>query len=122
MASELDTVIGARLRSVRQASGCSQEKLAESLGITFQQIQKYEKGSNRLSLSSAIRAAKALGVSISSLLPTDTEVESGVTEMITDKHALRAAEIFTRLPAPLKIGALRAVEAIEQAVTPEAAE
>lgn len=47
----VDTHVGKRLRLIRQALGISQIKLAKTMGITFQQIQKYEKGSDRISAS-----------------------------------------------------------------------
>jgi transcriptional regulator with XRE-family HTH domain len=46
----------------------SQTRLAEALGVTFQQIQKYEKGANRISASTLVRTAQALGCPISALL------------------------------------------------------
>ena len=49
--SELDTYIGARLHMRRLMLGMSQEALGEKLSVTFQQIQKYEKGTNRVSAS-----------------------------------------------------------------------
>ena len=55
----IDIHVGSRVRLRRMMLGMSQEKLGESLGITFQQIQKYEKGTNRVGASrlSAIGAA-----------------------------------------------------------------
>lgn len=47
----IDAHVGARIRMRRNMLGMSQEKLGESLGITFQQIQKYEKGTNRVGAS-----------------------------------------------------------------------
>lgn len=46
----------------------SQTKLAESLGVTFQQIQKYEKGANRISASTLVRTAQSLGCPVAALL------------------------------------------------------
>lgn len=57
-----DIEIGARLKALRIAAGLSQEKLAEVANITFQQVQKYEKGTNRLSGSRMQQFADALGV------------------------------------------------------------
>jgi transcriptional regulator with XRE-family HTH domain len=54
---EADLDIGARLRTARLAAGLTQERLGKKLGITFQQIQKYEKGANRLSGSRLVQAA-----------------------------------------------------------------
>jgi transcriptional regulator with XRE-family HTH domain len=59
----IDVEIGQAIRSIRTAQGVSQEQLGEALGVTFQQVQKYEKGTNRLSVSSLIRLCKALNVS-----------------------------------------------------------
>ena len=60
----IDAHVGNRIRMRRQVTGMSQEKLGELLGITFQQVQKYEKGSNRISASRLYLAAKVLGVPV----------------------------------------------------------
>lgn len=59
--------IGLRLRLARQAAGLSQSKLGEGLGVSFQQIQKYERGANRLSVEALERSCAILGVSTASL-------------------------------------------------------
>jgi len=61
---QIDIHVGNRLRSRRLVLGLSQEKLGERLGITFQQIQKYEKGTNRVSASKLQAAAVVLSVPI----------------------------------------------------------
>lgn len=60
----VDIHIGARVRLRRMTLGVSQEKLAEKLGITFQQVQKYEKGINRISASRLQDIASALDLPI----------------------------------------------------------
>ncbi|MBZ0260574.1 MAG: helix-turn-helix domain-containing protein [Hyphomicrobiales bacterium] len=60
----IDVHVGSRIRMRRQLISMSQEKLGELLGITFQQVQKYEKGSNRISASRLFYAAKILGVPV----------------------------------------------------------
>ena len=60
----IDVHVGSRLRMRRQIVSMSQEKLGELLGITFQQVQKYEKGTNRISASRLFYAAKILGVPV----------------------------------------------------------
>ena len=62
--NDIDRHVGARVRMRRMLIGMSQEKLGEALGITFQQVQKYEKGTNRISASRLQHIASALGVSI----------------------------------------------------------
>lgn len=67
--SELDKFIGAQVRLRRNQMGVSQEKLGVALGLTFQQIQKYEKGTNRISVTRLDQIASALSVDISFFLP-----------------------------------------------------
>jgi transcriptional regulator with XRE-family HTH domain len=59
----VDVYVGARLRMRRTMLGMSQSRLGELLGVTFQQIQKYEKGSNRISASRLQHTARVLEVS-----------------------------------------------------------
>jgi transcriptional regulator with XRE-family HTH domain len=61
----IDKHVGARVRMRRMMISMSQEKLGERLGITFQQIQKYEKGTNRIGASRLQQIATVLGVPVS---------------------------------------------------------
>jgi len=61
----IDIHVGSRVRLRRMMLGMSQEKLGESLGITFQQIQKYEKGTNRIGASRLQHIARVLTVPVS---------------------------------------------------------
>jgi len=61
----IDVHVGSRIRLRRNMLGMSQEKLGESLGITFQQIQKYEKGTNRVGASRLQAISSILGVAVS---------------------------------------------------------
>lgn len=60
----VDRHVGNRVRMRRLLVGMSQEKLGELLGITFQQVQKYEKGSNRVSASRLYQISRVLGVPV----------------------------------------------------------
>ena len=59
-ADPIDVAVGARMRIRRKEIGMSQQTLAEHLGVTFQQVQKYDRGANRISASMLVRAARAL--------------------------------------------------------------
>jgi transcriptional regulator with XRE-family HTH domain len=61
----VDRHVGERVRARRKQLGLSQDRLAEALGLTFQQVQKYERGANRISASKLFDAAGALQVEIS---------------------------------------------------------
>lgn len=62
--NEVDRHVGTRVRMRRTMLGMSQEKLGEAIGITFQQVQKYEKGTNRVSASRLQQISTTLGVTI----------------------------------------------------------
>ncbi|MBY5522908.1 helix-turn-helix domain-containing protein [Rhizobium leguminosarum] len=62
-ANAIDSYVGARIRMRRQLLGMSQERLAEQIGVTFQQVQKYEKGINRIGASRLQRIAEVLHTS-----------------------------------------------------------
>lgn len=63
-ASPIDVQVGTRVRLRRMLIGMSQEKLGELLGLTFQQVQKYEKGVNRIGAGRLFQVAHILGVPI----------------------------------------------------------
>ncbi|WP_053239696.1 helix-turn-helix domain-containing protein [Pleomorphomonas koreensis] len=71
-----DVALGAAIRQRRMLLGISQEKLADQLGITFQQVQKYEKGANRVSWSRLVQVSKALNCSIPELMGLAAEDNS----------------------------------------------
>ncbi len=60
----VDAHVGARLRQRRMLLGISQEQLADMLGLTFQQVQKYERGTNRVSASRLFQLARTLDTPI----------------------------------------------------------
>ncbi len=60
----VDRHVGLRIRMRRKELGVSQERLAESIGLTFQQVQKYERAANRVSASKLWEVARALDTSI----------------------------------------------------------
>ena len=70
-ASAIDRYIGVRMREQRLALEMSQEQLGKALGVSFQQIQKYESGKNRVSAARLFDICKALNVSLSSMFEHD---------------------------------------------------
>jgi transcriptional regulator with XRE-family HTH domain len=67
--SAVDQYIGARMREGRRALGITQESLGD--GVTFQQVQKYEKGTNRVSAARLFQICEALEVSLASMFERD---------------------------------------------------
>ena len=80
----IDTFVGSRVRMRRLMVGMSQEKLADGLGITFQQVQKYEKGTNRIGASRLQAIADILGVHPSFFFQPDERPQS--PETAADVH------------------------------------
>ena len=68
-----DVAVGARITELRKATGLSQKALAEMIGVTFQQVQKYEKGKNRIGASRLQDIAKRFGVPVSALYGDENE-------------------------------------------------
>lgn len=64
LADDVDKHVGKQLKTRRKLLGISQEKLADSVGVTFQQVQKYERGANRVSASRLFSFSKILDVTI----------------------------------------------------------
>ncbi|MET0444109.1 MAG: helix-turn-helix transcriptional regulator [Pseudorhodoplanes sp.] len=90
-----DMHVGSRIRLRRNMLGMSQEKLGERLGITFQQIQKYEKGTNRVGASRLQAIANILGVPVAFFfedLPGADPASGGFAE---DNSATLAMEFCT---------------------------
>lgn len=86
--NEADVEIGAKLREIRKISGTTQEVLAKQIGVSFQQVQKYERGKNRLSLSKAVEIAKILKVSVLAFLPEEDSDKSN-TLLMQENEALK---------------------------------
>ena len=79
----IDVHVGSRVRLRRMLIGMSQEKLGEALDLTFQQVQKYEKGANRIGAGRLHRIARLLGVPVQFFFddaPGETSMVSGFSE------------------------------------------
>jgi len=74
--SRIDEFFGARIRESRVALNLSQEQLAKALGISFQQIQNYEKGANGVSAVRLFDICEILNVSLASMFPQDRSESS----------------------------------------------
>ena len=66
--NEVDKFVGERIRLYRAMLGVSQQKLADGLGVTFQQLQKYERGENRIGAGRLLMVATTLGIPVTFLL------------------------------------------------------
>jgi transcriptional regulator with XRE-family HTH domain len=115
-ADSLDVEIGQRVRAFRLHKGLSQEKLADQLGITFQQVQKYEKGTNRIGAGRLQRIANILGIPVSDFFTSHKQGGVAPAELfrLLDKAAaLRLLRAYSRIRQPkLQQAIMRLVESI----------
>jgi transcriptional regulator with XRE-family HTH domain len=120
-----DKHVGNRVRMRRLMLGMSQEKLADQLGITFQQVQKYEKGVNRVSASRLQQVCYILGVPISFFFEQAPEPGSGgkgfaeatspayVNEFLASSEGPALLKAFMQIDDPaLRRSIVRLVEAV----------
>ena len=100
-ADPVDVAVGARIRLLRKVRGLSQQALAEAAGVTFQQIQKYERGSNRVSASMLSRIARTLQSPVSEMFG-ETDAASGsidkVAALLSEPGALELLKAYSALP------------------------
>jgi transcriptional regulator with XRE-family HTH domain len=114
----IDVHVGMRIRLMRTAQRMSQEKLAEHCGITFQQVQKYEKGTNRIGSSRLVQISRALGQPVSAFFEGLGDAEHGATPdpaatLFSTAEGVRLARAFAALPsARLRADVIRHLETI----------
>jgi transcriptional regulator with XRE-family HTH domain len=112
----LDVEIGQRVRAFRLQKGLSQEKLADQLGITFQQVQKYEKGTNRIGAGRLQRIANVLGIPVSDFFASPRQggaAPTGLFKLLDKAAALRLLRAYSRIRQPkLQQAIMRLVESI----------
>jgi len=124
----IDVTIGSRLRLRRLAMGFSQETLARALGITFQQIQKYERGTNRIFASRLFHLARVLRVPVGYFfqgLATDGTAaadstpsatgfsEDGMGDLLSRNDSLKLIQAYNKISDP---GVRRQIYALVKSV------
>lgn len=107
----VDVHVGSRVRLRRMLVGMSQEKLGDMLGLTFQQVQKYEKGANRVGASRLYQISQILGVSVQFFFD-DMQAGDGtgkasegttspyVMDFVSSAEGLQLNRAFTRIDQP----------------------
>ena len=101
---DIDAVVGLRMAARRSALGLSQTALAAQLGVSFQQVQKYEKGANRVSASRLHQVATALGCSVADFFPTradEVDPVAGLHALTATADGRALAEAFPRIVDPM---------------------
>ena len=120
----IDKHVGSRVRMRRMMLGMSQEKLGDGLGLTFQQVQKYEKGTNRISASRLQKVCHILQVPIpfffegapaGDILPDERPSSDPLTDLMATRDGLALVKGFMRISnVKLRRRILNLVEEIEE--------
>jgi transcriptional regulator with XRE-family HTH domain len=100
----LDAMVGARIRMLRVNRGVSQTVLAERICVTFQQVQKYERGANRVGASRLAQIASVLDVSVGEFFESSSRTGSprlnSRVHVPAERGAWRALKAYARTPSP----------------------
>jgi transcriptional regulator with XRE-family HTH domain len=99
----LDAMVGARISMLRVDRSMSQAMLAERIGVTFQQMQKYERGANRIGASRLSLIASVLGVSVGELFESSGAGSPGLNSpvrLLAEPGALRVLKAYARTTSP----------------------
>src|SRR5262249_14798166 len=116
--SSIDVAVGRNVRIWRMARGMSQAQLASRLGVTFQQLQKYEVGANRIGTGRLVKVASVLSIPIASLFDgADTDPSRSLLALVADARAFRLAHAFAAIHnSTLRLSLVYLVEKIAAAV------
>jgi transcriptional regulator with XRE-family HTH domain len=124
----IDTFIGQRIRGLRIQRGINQSQLGEALGVSFQQIQKYERGINRVSTSALIAIATALQVPPGYFYegapglkePSADAAPSPVDEFMSTRDGVMIADAFVAIADPaVRHAVADAIANISRALAPK---
>jgi transcriptional regulator with XRE-family HTH domain len=99
----LDAMVGARIRKLRVNRGISQAILAERIGVTFQQVQKYEQGANRVGTSRLAQIACVLNVSVGEFFASSRvgpPMLASPAHVLAEPAAWRVSKAVARTPGP----------------------
>jgi transcriptional regulator with XRE-family HTH domain len=102
----VDVLVGRCIRMHRLTRGMSQTDLASQLGLTFQQVQKYEKGTNRIGAGRLVRIAEILEVSVQLLFgeavsnDKKSSDESSLLELLSEPGMIRLVQAYHRVRKP----------------------
>jgi transcriptional regulator with XRE-family HTH domain len=99
----LDVMVGAKIRIFRAHRGMSQTDLARKIGVAFQQVQKYEKGTNRIGASRLSRIAAVLGISVGELFETQEDTVPDAKSpfrLLSGRDELRVLTAYSRIADP----------------------
>lgn len=120
-ADPVDVYVGNRVRSRRLQLGLSQEKIAAAIGVTFQQVQKYEKGTNRMGASRLQQMSKELRVPVAYFFegapgfgttgPADTTPDISA-EFLATSEGVALAKLWSRLGPEVRRAIVKLCEAL----------
>lgn len=110
-ATAIDKAVADKIRTRRIMIGLSQQNFAPKLGVTFQQVQKYENGTNRISVGRLHQIATALRVPLSyffegiaqkAMTPAEASEFKAIQQFVKTKDGIRIARALLKMPVPVR--------------------
>ena len=92
----IDIAVGKQLRRIRRMKDLSLNEVGDAVGLSYQQVQKYERAANRISASKLIQLARYFDVNVNEFFEHVDQPEEGETAM--DDNAIKAAALFAKMP------------------------
>lgn len=114
MPHEIDTHVGEKLRQFRWLAGLNQTQLAEKMGVKFQQVQKYETGTNRISASRLWMASEALDKPIAAFFPQPEGEAPAEQDEVQDRIDAKLLRRIKDLPDNKRTAVVALIQTFEE--------
>lgn len=111
---EISRIVGLNIRAQRILHSMSQSALAEQLGLTFQQVQKYETGANRIAAPNLVMLAEIFNTPVETFFANVGLPEKSANTPLFSKTGIRAAQLVDALPADMQAMALRLLQSLRE--------
>jgi transcriptional regulator with XRE-family HTH domain len=117
-ATATDVLVGQRVQTFRKAAGLSQTDLANEIGVTFQQVQKYENGSNRVAAGRLTQIAKALDIPLTAFFDGTAQStkrrapDTSLHELMAEPRAYKLLGAFCQMPDSMQVAVLQFVRSV----------
>lgn len=112
----IDVFVGLRIRMRRKTLGLTQGALADALGLSFQQVQKYERGANRVSASMLVKTARFLDCPVSYFVDEQelAETPAGSVADMMQPGAIEALKAYTSIPPARRLAVLNLMRSLAE--------
>jgi len=110
----VDLQVGSRIRLERNAKGFTQERLANEIGVSFQQVQKYEKGTNRVGAGRLTAIAAVLEIPVNKLIgdALESTKNTNTLDLMNQPHAIKLLRLWQIITPPQRASMIALIETL----------